>query len=58
LTIASADGRRAAFVVSGQESRETTAVKASPLLGLARYPDLGGVSHADFVARLSGSPAS
>jgi hypothetical protein len=58
LAIVGADGTHAAFVVSGQESREVTDVKASPLMGLARYPDLGGVTHADFVARFSGSRAS
>jgi hypothetical protein len=55
LAITVADGDRADFVVTGRASHASSAARATPLVGLARYPDLGGVSHGDFVARIAGT---
>ena len=54
LAVAGQDGRTVAFVVANREPRPPAAATVTPIVGLARYPEPGGVSHAAFVARISG----
>jgi hypothetical protein len=53
LAVTGQDGVVLAFVVAGREPGALTTRAAIPLVGLARYPYLAGLSHAEFVGRFS-----
>jgi hypothetical protein len=59
LAITGANGRAATFIVPGRGSAQaSSAPTVTRLVGLARYPELGRVSHPEFVAQFSGLYAS
>lgn len=53
LGVAGQDGGAVAFVVAGREARPVPAASVIPVVGLATYLELGGVTHAEFVSELS-----